>query len=158
MMRKIIIISLIVLMLSMTCVSAGLLDNLFGGNDTKTPEHTNITLEKQEINGMFNISAPVGSDFVYEKTIGKEHMSFKNNGNYSEEVLYITYTPYEFDSPVQATKLCEKNDTSTVYEAAGGVGLYFVDTTVKGNTVTLTGYDLELLKDMIKTVEFSSNV
>ena len=57
-----------------------------------------------------------------------------------------------------ATKLCEKNDTFTVYEDAGGVGLYFVDTTVKGNTVTLTGYDLELLKDMIKTVEFSSNV
>ncbi len=144
------VIALVVVVLAVSCVGFMQLSK-----PPATFEHVDVPLEEQEINGLFKIKAPVGSHFEFDSVKGKNHTTFKNFGKYDTEVMHLIYTPYKFEMNTPATKLVERNDNYTVYTDSFNVGLYFVDRNIGNITVSVSGYDLELLKEMSETIEIS---
>jgi hypothetical protein len=147
------IIAVVVILLAVSCIGAGLLyDSLL--QKKAAFEHKELPLETRDIGGLFNISVPVGSDFKYDiaKTDDKR-TAFVNMGEYDTEVKHILYHAYEYETETAATKLVERNGNYTVWEDITSLGIYFLDLHKDNMTVTLTGEDLELLKEMAATVE-----
>ena len=158
--KKILMISLIAVAVaaSVSLVSAGLFDGIASGDNDNSAKSNSIPMETQDIDGLFKISAPAGSKFVYdyETAYGP---TYKNKGEYDVEVSSIIYIPYEFDSnfPGQ-NQLYEKDGDITVYQDTGMRDLYYVDRHVDGCTVTLMGWrDLDLLKEMANSIKINNN-
>lgn len=138
---------------SVSAVSAGWFDGLGGTDNSNDDQSESIQMETQYIEGLFKISAPVGSKFENEGIMGDNHYSIKNTGEYDTEVMFIVYTPYEFSSSAPTTTLVEQDGDLEVYEDSNGVGFYMVDRVIDGITISVTGYDLDLLKEMANSVE-----
>lgn len=149
-------IVLIVLFLGISSVSAGLFDGLSGNDNANDADSEKIPMETQEIDGLFKISAPVGSKFVYdyETAYGP---SYTNKGEYDVTVSDIIYIPYDFDSHFPAqNELYEEDGDITVYQDTGMRRLYYVDRHIDGCTVSLMGFDdLDLLKEMANSIELT---
>lgn len=156
--KKILLISLIALAIvtSISVVSAGWFDGFGGSDNSNNGQSESIQMETQDIEGLFKISAPVGSKFEYEGIMGDNHKSIKNTGKYGTEVMNIVYTPYEFSSSAPTTTLVEQDGNLVVYEDSNGVGFYMVDRVIDGITISVTGYDLDLLKEMASSVELDN--
>lgn len=156
--KKALLISLILvaILASVSAVSAGLFDGFGGDDKSNNAKRESIPMETQDIDGLFKISAPVGSKFVYDYET-KYGPTYKNKGEYDVTVSDIIYIPYEFDShfPGQ-NELYEEDGDITVYQDTGMRRLYYVDRHVGGCTVSLMGFDdLDLLKEMAGSVKLS---
>ena len=157
--KRILLITLIAVavIVSASAVSAGWFDGLGGTDNSNDDQSESIPMETQDIDGLFKISAPKGSKFVYdyETAYGP---TYKNKGEYDVEVSDIIYIPYEFDShfPGQ-NELYEEDGDITVYQDIGMRDLYYVDRHVDGCTVSLMGWrDLDLLKEMASSIEITN--
>ena len=157
--KRILLISVIAvaILASVSVVSAGLFDGLGGTDNSNNDQSESIAMETQDIDGLFKISVPVGSNFVYdyETAYGP---TYKNKGEYSVEASDLIYVPYEFDShfPGQ-NELYEEDGDITVYQDIGMRDLYYVDRHVDGCTVSLMGWrDLDLLKEMASSIEITN--
>ena len=153
--KKVLLISFIAIAIvaSASVASAGLFDGLGGTDNSNDDQSESIQMETQDIEGLFKISVPVGSKFESEGIMGDNHQSIKNTGKYDLEVMYIVYTPYEFSSSAPTTTFVEQDGDLVVYKDSNNVGFYMVDRVIDGITISVTGYDLDLLKEMANSVE-----
>ena len=144
--KKILLVSLIAvaILASVTVVSAGLFDGSSGNSKSNNIGSEKIPMETQDVGGLFKISAPVGSKFVYDYETA-HGPTYKNNGKYGVTVSDIIYVPYDFDSyfPGQ-NKLYEEDGDITVYQDTGMSRLYYVDRHIDGYTVSLMGVDFKI--------------
>ena len=156
--KKILLIILIAvaILASVSAVSAGLFDGASGNSKSNNVESEKIPMETQDIGGLFKISAPVGSKFVYDYETA-HGPTYKNKGKYSATVSDIIYIPYNFDSNFpRQNALYEKDGDITVYEDTGMKRLYYVDRHIDGCTVSLMGFDdLDLLKEMARSIKLN---
>lgn len=155
--KKVLLISLIAvaILASVNAVNAGLFDGL-NGNSNSNVESEKIPMETQDIDGLFKMSVPVGSKFVYDYETA-HGPTYKNKGKYNPTVSDIIYIPYDFDSnfPGQI-QLYEEDGDITVYQDIGMRQLYYVDRHVDGVTVSLMGFDnLDLLKEMARSIKLN---
>ena len=154
--KKVLLITLIAVAIlgSVSAVSAGWFDGLGGDDNANGGDSEKIPMETQDIDGLFKMSAPVGSNFVYDYETA-HGPTYKNKGEYDTTVSDIIYISYDFDShfPGQ-NELYEEDGDITVYQDIGMKQLYYVDRHVDGCTVSLMGFgDLDLLKEMASSIE-----
>lgn len=146
------ILGLILVALSISCVGAG----LFGGDDSSNAKSEKIQMETQDIGGAIKISVPVGSKFEEGAVPNSmNYLNFDNKGEYSSDIMNIAYMTYEYDgSSYPNTNLLEKEGDLSVYKD-NSLELYYVDKIIDGNTISLSGDNLDLLKEMANSVEIS---
>ena len=156
--KRILLITLIAVavIVSASAVSAGWFDGLGGTDNSNDDQSESIQMETQDIEGLFKISVPVGSKFESEGIMGDNHQSIKNTGKYDLEVMYIVYTPYEFSSSAPTTTFVEQDGDLVVYKDSNNVGFYMVDRVIDGITISVTGYDLDLLKEMGNSIKLDN--
>ena len=142
---------------SISAANAGLFDGLGGTDNSNDKQSESIPMETQDIDGLFKISLPAGSKFVYDYETA-HGPTYKNKGEYNMEISDIIYIPYEFNShfPGQ-NELYEEDGDITVYQDTGMRDLYYVDRHIDGCTVSLMGWrDLDLLKKAANSIELNN--
>ncbi len=148
--KRILFVSLFVLLvfLSFNAVSAG----WFGDESSSNDGSDEIPMETKNIEDLLKISTPVDSEFEYGGELGNGHFSLKNIGEYDADVMAIVYTPYEFESST-SNDFYEQDGDLKVYVDSQIGRIYYVDKIIDGNTVSLQGTNLELLKEMANSIE-----
>lgn len=151
--KRILFVLLFVLIvaISFSAVSAG----WFGDDSSSNGDSDEIPMETKNIGDLLKISAPVDSKWEYEGKLGDGHFSIKNTGEYDADVMAIVYTPYEFESST-SNDFYEQDGELKVFVDSQIGRIYYVDKMIEGNTISLQGTNLELLKEMANSVELIS--